>query len=48
LKVTPTGWNTFFTGRTTPSLGCAISVSDGSVKDCWTSMVSPVSVNLYT
>jgi hypothetical protein len=46
LNVTPTGWNTFFTRRTTPSLGWAYSVSVGSENACWTSMVSPVSVNL--
>jgi hypothetical protein len=42
----PTGVKTFFTGRGTPSLGCGASVSVGSVKDCCTSMVSPLSTNL--
>jgi hypothetical protein len=44
----PTGVKTFFTGRGWPSPGCGASVSVGSSKDCWTSMVSPVSTNLYT
>jgi hypothetical protein len=48
LNVIPTGWNTFFTWRTTPSPGWAYSVSVGSENDCWTSIVSPVSMNLYT
>ena len=48
LKVTPTGWNTFFTGRISPDSGCVYSVSVSSAKDCCTSMVSPVSTNLYT
>ncbi len=46
LKVTPTGWNTFFTDKTSPESGCWNSVSVSSWKDCWTSMVSPVSTNL--
>jgi len=48
LKVTPTGVNTFFTERTSPSAGCGYSVSVESVNACCTSTVSPVSVNLYT
>jgi hypothetical protein len=46
LKVTPTGVNTFFTGRTAPSFGWGYSVSASSVNACCTSMVSPVSMNL--
>ena len=46
LNVTPTGVNTFFTGRTSPLSGWAISVRFSSWKPCWTSMVSPVSTNL--
>ncbi len=46
LNVTPTGVNTFFTGRTSPVSGWAISVRLSSWKPCWTSMVSPVSTNL--
>ena len=46
LNVTPTGVKTFFTGRTSPLSGCAISVRFSSWKPCWTSMVSPVSTNL--
>jgi hypothetical protein len=46
LNVTPTGVNTFFTGRTSPLSGWAISVRLSSWKPCWTSMVSPVSTNL--
>jgi hypothetical protein len=46
LKVTPTGWNTFFTGMTAPVPGCVASVSVSSLNDCWTSIVSPVSTNL--
>ncbi len=46
LNVTPTGWNTFFTGSTSPDSGWAYSVSVSSVNACWTSMVSPVSTNL--
>ncbi len=46
LNVTPTGWNTFLTARTSPESGCAYSVSESSVNDCWTSIVSPVSTNL--
>jgi hypothetical protein len=48
LKVTPTGVNTFFTGIVAPVDGWTASVSDASVKACWTSIVSPVSMNLYT
>lgn len=46
LKVTPTGWNTFFTASKSPDSGCSYSVSVSSVKACCTSMVSPVSMNL--
>jgi hypothetical protein len=46
LKVTPTGWKTFLTAITSPVSGCEYSVNDSSWNDCWTSMVSPVSVNL--
>ena len=46
LKVTPTGWNTFFTASVSPDSGCSYSVSVSSVKACCTSMVSPVSMNL--
>ena len=46
LNVTPTGVKTFFTGRTSPVSGWAISVRFSSWKPCWTSMVSPVSTNL--
>ena len=46
LNVTPTGWKTFLTGRTSPDCGWAYSVSESSVNACWTSMVSPVSTNL--
>jgi hypothetical protein len=46
LNVTPTGVKTFFTGRTSPLAGWAISVRLSSWKPCWTSMVSPVSTNL--
>lgn len=48
LNVTPTGWNTFLTGIISPESGWAISVSESSVNDCWTSIVSSVSTNLYT
>jgi hypothetical protein len=48
LNVTPTGVKTFFTGRTSPLSGWAISVRFSSWNPCWTSMVSPVSTNLYT
>ena len=48
LNVTPTGVKTFLTGRTSPLSGWAISVRFSSWKPCWTSMVSPVSTNLYT
>jgi len=34
LKLTPTGWNTFFTGITTPDSGCANSDSVSSLNDC--------------
>lgn len=34
LKLTPTGWNTFFTGITTPDSGCANSASVSSLNDC--------------
>jgi hypothetical protein len=44
--VIPTGVNTFFTGRAWPSAGCGASVRVGASKDCWTSIVSPVSTNL--
>ena len=46
LKVTPTGWKTFLTGRMSPDSGWAYSLSESSVNACWTSMVSPVSTNL--
>ena len=46
LKLTPTGWNTFFTGITSPDSGCANSDSVSSLNDCWTSTVSSVSTNL--
>jgi len=48
LNVTPTGRNTFFTGIVLPDAGCSTSVSVSSENACWTSMVSPVSMNLYT
>ena len=48
LNVTPTGWNTFFTGKTSPDVGCSYSVRLSSVNDWRTSTVSPVSTNLYT
>ena len=48
LNVTPTGWKTFFTCILAPVTGCVVSVSVGSSNDCWTSIVSPVSTNLYT
>ena len=48
LNVTPTGVKTFLTARTSPLSGWAISVRFSSWKPCWTSMVSPVSTNLYT
>lgn len=48
LKVTPTGVKTFLTGSSSPESGWAISVRLSSWKPCWTSMVSPVSTNLYT
>ncbi len=46
LKVTPTGWNTFLTGSTSPDSGWVYWVSESSVNACWTSMVSPDSMNL--
>jgi len=46
LKLTPTGWKTFFTGIIKPDSGCANSDSVSSLNDCWTSTVSPVSTNL--
>jgi len=46
--VTPTGVKTFFTAITVPLAGWVASVRASSVKACWTSMVSPVSTNLYT
>jgi hypothetical protein len=48
LKVTPTGRKTFLTGIVTPVSGCAYSLSVSSLNDCWISMVSSVSMNLYT
>ena len=48
LNVTPTGVNTFLTASTSPESGWANSVRVASVKACWTSIVSPVSTNLYT
>lgn len=48
LNVTPTGVNTFFTGSTSPDSGWAYSVRVSSWNACWTSMVSPLSTNLYT
>jgi hypothetical protein len=42
----PTGVKTFFTGRSSPSTGWGASVRAGSEKACWTSMVSPLSMNL--
>jgi len=48
LKVTPTGVNTLRTAMMLPVPGCTASVSVASLNDCWTSMVSPVSTNLYT
>jgi hypothetical protein len=46
LNVTPTGWNTFLTAMRSPESGWTYSVSESSVNDCCTSMVSPVSTNL--
>lgn len=46
LNVTPTGWKTFLTGRTSPDSGWVYSVRVSSVNACWTSMVSPDSTNL--
>jgi hypothetical protein len=48
LNVTPTGVNTFLTGIVSPVSGCSASVRASSENDCWTSIVSPVSTNLYT
>jgi len=48
LKVTPTGVNTLRTGIIWPVVGCVASVRVASLKACWTSIVSPVSTNLYT
>jgi len=48
LNVTPTGVKTFLTGIISPLSGCAIAVRFSSWKPCWTSMVSPLSTNLYT
>jgi hypothetical protein len=48
LKVIPTGRNTFFTAIVSPVVGWTSSVSESSEKDCCTSTVSPVSMNLYT
>ena len=46
LKVTPTGWKTFFTAIFLPVSGWGYLVRVSSVKACWTSMVSPVATNL--
>jgi hypothetical protein len=46
LKVTPTGVNTFLTFIFSPVEGCSACVNASSVNACWTSMVSPVSMNL--
>jgi len=46
LKVMPTGVKTLRTGRSVPSTGWGASVSASSVNACWTSIVSPVSMNL--
>jgi hypothetical protein len=48
LNVTPTGRKTFLTGIVAPVDGWAYSVRVESLNDCWTSTVSPVSMNLYT
>jgi len=48
LKVTPTGRKTLRTAIVSPVRGLASSVSVSSVNACWTSIVSPVSMNLYT
>jgi hypothetical protein len=34
LKLTPTGWNTFFTAITSPDSGCVSSASVSSLNDC--------------
>ena len=34
LKVTPTGWNTFLTAKTSPESGCSYWVNVSSWKDC--------------
>jgi hypothetical protein len=44
----PTGWKTFFTASVAPVTGWTASVRGSSWKPCCTSMVSPVSTNLYT
>jgi hypothetical protein len=46
LNVTPTGRKTFLTGIVAPVAGWVYSVSVASLNDCWTSTVSPVSMNL--
>jgi hypothetical protein len=48
LNVTPTGKKTFLTGIVSPVVGWTASVRLSSENDCCTSMVSPVSMNLYT
>jgi hypothetical protein len=48
LNVTPTGVKTFLTGISSPESGWATSVRFSSWNPCWTSIVSPVSTNLYT
>ncbi len=45
-NVTPTGWKTFLTAIWRPVSGCLYFVSVSSVNACWTSIVSPVFVNL--
>ncbi len=45
-NVTPTGWKTFLTAIGRPVSGCLYFVSVSSVNACWTSIVSPVFVNL--
>jgi hypothetical protein len=46
LKVMPTGWKTFLTGSSSPDSGCSSSRRLSSWKDCRTSTVSPVPMNL--
>jgi len=46
LNVTPTGVNTFLTCIFSPVVGCSAWVRASSVNACWTSIVSPVSMNL--